>query len=70
MRRPLQGRLLLLRAPALQRVGLGNGEKCKEMEVAAHSYAQDASCGSRTGGGREGFVAAYDAMADIYNFVK
>jgi hypothetical protein len=46
------------------------GRNAKKWKWPAHSYAQDASCGSRTGGGREGFVAAYDAMADIYNFVK
>ena len=38
----------------------------------ARSYEQDTSrsCASKTGGGIAGYVATYDAMRDIYDFVK
>ena len=35
-----------------------------------HSYAQDASMASSTGGGREGYAATYDALYDIYKFIS
>ena len=36
----------------------------------AHSFAQDVSLASRTGGGRTGYGATYDALRDIYKFVS
>lgn len=44
----------------------------KKWRWPARSYWQDTSgsCSSRTGGGSPGYVATYDAMSDIYNFVQ
>jgi hypothetical protein len=36
----------------------------------AHSYRTDATCGSHTGGGSQGYAATYEAMNDIYEHVK
>lgn len=36
----------------------------------AHSWGQDKSCGSTTGGGRSGYCATYEALSDVYAFVK
>lgn len=44
----------------------------KKWSWPAMSFAQDESskCGSTTGGGRQGWVATYKAMHDIFEFVK
>ena len=42
----------------------------KKWRWPARSYDRDESAKSSTGGGRDGFVATFEAMSDIYNFVK
>ena len=34
------------------------------------SWGQDKSCSSATGGGRQGYCATYEALSDVFNFVR
>ena len=42
----------------------------KRWKWPARSWGQDKSCSSATGGGREGYCATYEALNDIYDFVR
>ena len=42
----------------------------KRLRWPAKSWGQDAACGSSSGGGSAGYVASYDALKDIYDFVQ
>ena len=42
----------------------------KKWKWPARSWGQDKSCSSVTGGGREGYCAAYQALSDVYDFVR
>ena len=41
----------------------------KRFNWQANNWSTDASCGSHDGSGREGHVASYEALKDIWNFV-
>ena len=42
----------------------------KKWKWLARSWGQDKSCTSATGGGREGYCATYEALSDVYDFVR
>ena len=42
----------------------------KRWKWPARSWGQEKSCSSATGGGRQGYCATYEALSDIFDFVK
>ena len=42
----------------------------KKWKWPGRSWGQDKSCSSVTGGGPEGFCATYEALSDVFDFVR